>query len=155
MGTDGQTDQGVFWDARPVSSVCACVRACKQARQNNFLVVVTPQPPIHLSFVLSQRILCLTRNVLGYSWIFRRYPSSQACLGKHNFNRVRTPNKKNVTMSNIGGWGGYHNREIVLPCLLACTHARTHSTIRSIWLCQFVRSVRLSARSLFVFFVFS
>ena len=27
----------------------------------------------------------------------------------------------------IGGWGGYHNREIVLPCLLACTHARTHT----------------------------
>ena len=27
----------------------------------------------------------------------------------------------------IGGWGGYHNREIVLPCLLACTHARTHA----------------------------
>ena len=22
----------------------------------------------------------------------------------------------------VGGWGGYHNREIVLPCLLACTH---------------------------------
>ena len=34
--TDGQTDRGVFWDARPVSSLCACVRACKQARQNNF-----------------------------------------------------------------------------------------------------------------------
>ena len=27
----------------------------------------------------------------------------------------------------IGGWGGELNREIVLPCLLACTHARTHA----------------------------
>ena len=59
-------------------------------------------------------------------------------------------------MVHIGGWGGYHNREIVLPCLLACTHARTHahSTVRSVWLCQFVRSVRLSVGSLLVSLAF-
>ena len=40
--------------------------------------------------------------------------------------------------------------EMVLACLLACTHARTHarthahSTVRSVWVCQLVRSVRLS-----------
>ena len=45
--------------------------------------------------------------------------------------------------TRIGGWGGELNREIVLPCLLACTHARAHahSHVRSIWICQIVRSL--------------
>ena len=56
----------------------------------------------------------------------------------------------------IGGWGGYHNREIVLPCLLACAHARTHartqhSTVAlAVSICPVGRSVRFLCFSCFL-----